>query len=46
MDHVHPQMFIDEHENINNDATSSSPDADDLIELTSQVGLQKKLQMQ
>ena len=31
-------MFIDDNVNIDNDATSSSADADDLIELRSKVG--------
>ena len=35
MEQIDPQIFIDEHVNINNDVTSSSPDADDLIEITS-----------
>ena len=30
-------MFINDHVNIINDTTSSSPDADDLIEIRSQV---------
>ena len=44
MEQIHPQMFTDEHVNNNNDATSSSPDVDDLIEITSQIGLQKEMQ--
>lgn len=42
MEQIYPQMFIEE-EHIH-DSISSSSHADDLIEITSEIGLQKELQ--